>query len=237
MEIKSFDSFENLSKTVAEIIVHEINEKPNLLICPATGNSPKRAYQILVEFYQDKKINPSGIRMIKLDEWGDMELDHPDSCEMFLRKNLIEPLGLNPSQYIGYSGKDSEIEKSIHKVQDYLNHEGPIDLCILGIGANGHLAMNEPNHDLSPTIHRAILAPSTMEHAMIQNMGEKPKFGISLGMADLLNAKRIILIVQGKPKKEIAHKLLNPTINTQNPSSFLWLHPKIQVFLSPEILD
>ncbi len=103
--------------------------------------------------------------------------------------------------------------------------EGPIDLCVLGLGVNGHLALNEPAASLLPTAHVARLSQASLRHPMLANSPKLPAYGLTLGMADILVSRDILLLVSGVNKREPLKRLLRREITTEFPASFLWLHP------------
>ncbi len=103
---------------------------------------------------------------------------------------------------------------------------GPIDCCVLGLGLNGHLALNEPAPELQTNFHRAAgLTDSTLQHSMVTAMGQRPSYGLTLGMADIFQSRLILLLVSGAAKKKITLELLDRRVTTDLPASFLWLHP------------
>lgn len=104
-------------------------------------------------------------------------------------------------------------------------------MYILGIGANGHLAMNEPHDILTTSCHISKLSEQTRAHSMIDSIQKMPRFGISLGMADLFFSKKILLLLSGAHKKEIFQILLKKEISTCVPASFLWLYPNVTLLV------
>ena len=164
------------------------------------------------------------MRLLKLDEWGGLAMDDPGSCEMQLRNQLIRPLGLPDGRYFGFRSDSPNPEKECKKVRDRLAAEGPIDLCVLGLGMNGHLGMNEPAASLQPLAHIAKLTKSSLRHPMLANSPKSPKYGLTLGMAEILASREILLLVSGAKKRRPLQRLWKREITTEFPASFLWLH-------------
>jgi len=100
------------------------------------------------------------------------------------------------------------------------------------LGQNGHVAFNEPADSLHPHAHLAELSETSLNHTMINNAGVEIKYGFTLGMADILQSKKIILLVNGTHKQAIMKRLLQKKISTQLPASLLWLHPNVTCFYS-----
>jgi galactosamine-6-phosphate isomerase len=233
MNVRKFKSSQALSDYASELIVKDVIEKPDLLMCVATGSSPTETYKKLTEKIGYFKTDH--LRIIKLDEWGGISLADPQSCETYIRQNIILPLKINEKNYISFNSNPANPPAEVIRIQKLLDKNGPIDLCILGLGANGHIAFNEPADFLEPNCHIASLAESSLQHKMAKNMGEIPSYGLTLGMADILQSKKIILIISGKNKQTITTKFLKKEISTALPASFLWLHTYAECLILEEI--
>jgi len=228
MQITRCNTLAELNELASALIIHELQQNPKSLVCAATGNSPTGVYKKLVE--KKENINTSGLRFIKLDEWYGLGINDEGSCEKYLHEQLFNPLGISNKRYIAFDGKSAEPEKELQNVTNYLDELGPIDLCILGLGKNGHIAFNEPADTLHPHAHMAPLSSTSLEHTMIKSTGEQITYGMTLGMTDILQSKKIILLVNGTHKNAIMEKLMQQKISTQLPASFLWLHADVQCF-------
>lgn len=228
MQITRCSTVEELNELASDLLVYEIKQNPQSLICAATGNSPTMIYKKLTE--KQYGIVVAHLTFIKLDEWYGLDADDAGSCEHYLHKNLLKPLGISADRFISFDGKAADPEKEFQRVRKYLDDNGPIDVCILGLGANGHIAFNEPADVLQPEPHLAVLSEASLQHKMITNSGTQLKYGMTLGMADILQSKRIILPVFGKSKRAVMEKLMEGKISTDLPASLLWLHPDVQCF-------
>ena len=230
MNIRKFKSSKELSGCASDLIISEIVSKPNLLLCIATGNSPTETYQQLVnkknEFHTDK------LRIIKLDEWGGISPANPESCDTYIRTYINNPLNITEENYIAFNSNPTEPLAETARIQTYLDENGSIDVCILGLGANGHIAFNEPSAFLQPYCHIATLTEQSLQHSMAINMGnETPTYGLTLGMSNILQSKKIIMIISGKGKEEMIKLFLSKQITTNLPASFLWLHPNVECLM------
>jgi galactosamine-6-phosphate isomerase len=228
MQIIKCQTLAELNELASDLLIREIKHNPRSLICAATGNSPTGVYKKLVEKKEFVKANE--LTFIKLDEWYGLGINDTGSCEYYLHKHLLQPLGISAEKYIAFDGKSNEPEKECKRVQHYLDEHGPIDLCILGLGQNGHIAFNEPADTLLPHAHLGKLSETSLTHTMIKGTETNIKYGFTLGMADILRSKKIILLVNGTHKLQIMQRLLEQKISTQLPASFLWLHPDVQCF-------
>jgi galactosamine-6-phosphate isomerase len=115
------------------------------------------------------------------------------------------------------------------------NQQGPIDVCILGLGINGHIGFNEPGPYLIPDCHVARLSEETRRHTMVRSMDRRPHFGLTLGMQEILASRRIILLVAGDGKKQAIARLLSEEVSTTLPASFLWLHDSVDCLIDQRV--
>jgi len=228
MQITRCNTVEELNELASDLLVYEIKQNPQSLICAATGNSPTVIYKKLAE--KQFGIVVAHLTFIKLDEWYGLGADDTGSCEHYLQKNVLKPLQISDDRVISFDGKTPDPDKEFQRVRKYLDDNGPIDLCILGLGANGHIAFNEPADTLEPQPHLAVLSEASLSHKMISGSGADLKYGMTLGMADILQSKKIILPVFGKSKRAVMEKLMEGKISTDLPASFLWLHPDVHCF-------
>jgi galactosamine-6-phosphate isomerase len=237
MQITYCSSYREMSHVAATLVREALKEKPNLLLCTATGSSPEGLYEELAETAGVQKELFSQMRILKLDEWGGIPEKYPVTCEYFLRKKLLDPLEIPAERYISFASDPEDPVGECSRIRSKLKTEGPIDICILGLGANGHLALNEPAAKLEPFCHVASLTQESLQHPMIASLEQKPTYGLTLGMKDILDSRKIIMLVSGKGKKKIAEKFLEGKVTTVLPASFLWQHPQVECLIEQAVLD
>lgn len=214
-----------MSRRAADFLAQEIRAKPDSLLCLATGATPMRSYELLAK--NDRALFKR-LRVIKLDEWGGIPMTSPATCETFLRKTIVDPLDIN-SQYIGFESQPKDFQVECERIGQWLKQNGPIDLCVLGLGINGHLGFNEPAAAMQPHAHIATLSKESLQHSMIAAEPTKPTCGLTLGIADLLQSKKILLVASGASKREPMKRLMSGEITTNFPGTFLWLHPNLTI--------
>jgi galactosamine-6-phosphate isomerase len=219
-----------MSRAAAGWIAREFARNPRMLVCLATGGSPARAYEWLGGRARKSPVLFSRLRILKLDEWGGLALTDPGSSEDYLRQRVIRPWGVSQRNFVGFGRGSLRPELDCHRIKKWLDRNGPIDLCVLGLGLNGHLGFNEPGSVLSPAAHVARLAEQTRNHPMVSQSAVKPAYGLTLGMAEILQARQILLLVSGAPKQKPLQRLLRGEISTEFPASLLCLHPKTTIF-------
>jgi galactosamine-6-phosphate isomerase len=234
MEIRRHDSYETLSGEAASLILKKIEQKNNAVLCAATGNSPTETYAFLKRRFDQQPGLFSDLRVIKLDEWGGVPMHDPGTCESYLQSHLIGPLKIGGDRYISFNSNPDNAAEECLRIQEKLNGMGPIDICILGLGKNGHLALNEPGEFLEAHVHVVKLSESSLTHSMIGEMKIKPSYGLTLGMADILQSAFVLIIIGGTGKKKITTDFLKGNISTKLPASFLWLHPNAVCLIDKE---
>lgn len=234
MQINFVKDSATMAVMASSLIADAIVQKPGLLLCAATGSSPTETYKALIS--QKANFDSAQLRVIKLDEWGGVAMDDPQTCEQYLQQHLIKPLAIAPERYFAFESNNKNPENEVTRMQTIVADNGPIDVCILGLGLNGHIAFNEPAELLEPNCHVATLSDKSMQHAMAAEMANKPTYGLTLGMADIMQSKLIILLVSGQNKKDIIAKFLSKKITTQLPASFLWMHKNVHCFIDEQII-
>jgi galactosamine-6-phosphate isomerase len=236
MKLQIFTDYEALSRHAAGTLIECLRSKPESLFCLAAGATPTRTYTLAAEHYGREPQLFDRMQVLKLDEWGGLTMDDPASCEQFLRHTIVEPLRLQ-DRYITFDGQSADPAAEAARIAAWLNEHGPLDLCVLGLGVNGHLGFNEPGPHLHPRAHVAQLSAVSLSHAMLNQARTRPTHGLTLGMADLLQARHVLLLVSGTAKATPLRQLLRGEITTEFPASLLWLHPNVTLLCDTDALQ
>jgi galactosamine-6-phosphate isomerase len=227
MEITYFEDYNQLTERAFGLLIGELRKKPDLLLCTATGNSPRGVYRKLVEKGKSEPSLVQRLRVIKLDEWYGVSHNSKGSCELYLRSHLVDPLHIDRERFISFRSDAPDPEGECGRIRSALEREGPADIAILGLGTNGHLGFNEPGRQLEPHCHLTPLTPESQQHGMMKHATHKPAYGMTLGMSDILASIVILLMVSGQGKEEALSSLLKGKITTGCPATFLWLHDRV----------
>jgi galactosamine-6-phosphate isomerase len=230
-ELQVFADYEALSRRAADWLVSRLRARPNSLLCLAAGSTPHRTYELLAQRGAADPTLVAHCRFLKLDEWGGLPIDDPANCEHQLRSVLIGPIGAT-DRYVGFKctnepAAQAKASSECTRIANWLNQVGPIDICILGLGVNGHLGFNEPASYLLPHSHVAHLSEASLAHPMLRGTTLRPAYGLTLGMADLLQSREVLLLVSGAAKRGPLERLLAGRISTDFPASLLHLHPRV----------
>jgi galactosamine-6-phosphate isomerase len=218
-----------MSRQTADLIKAEVKSKPDLLFCASAGGSPTGTYKRLSADQAKNARLFRKLRVLQIDEWGGLASEHPATCWSYLQNQLVRPLDIGADRFAGFQSDAADRERECKRIEVWLRKNGPIDICLLGLGLNGHIAMIEPADEFVPHTHVARLARSSLNHGMLQGLKQKPRFGFTLGVADILQSRKILLVVSGEPKRMVLKRLLKGEISTRFPASFLWLHSDVTV--------
>ena len=201
------------------------------MFCVASGGSPSGSYAKLAAYKQQHSDFGSALRVIKLDEWGGLEANSPFTSELDVQRKFVQPMGISPERYWTLDPYTQDPEGECAAMEQILEREGPLDICILGIGVNGHIALNEPGEEQQLPFHVCQLAASTLANGMLKTLQQPPSFGMTMGLRGILQSKLILLFVAGSGKKEAFEQLKAQQVRSQFPASFLGLHPNVQVLV------
>ncbi len=228
MDIQIARDHGEMSRQAAARIARDLRRRPDLLLGLATGATPTRTYAALAEMRAREPSLLRRVRIVKLDEWLGLPMRHPATCETYLRENVLGPWEVARSRYRGFQSQPPDPAAESARLARWLERHGPLDLCVLGLGRNGHLLMNEPADALRAGPHVARLAPST------RVLKAPPRRGLTMGLADILQSRAILLLVSGRQKIAPLRRMMNGRVTTRCPASLLWLHADVTVYCDRE---
>jgi galactosamine-6-phosphate isomerase len=235
LNVVTCENYERLSAQAAAIVGAQVERKHSLLLCAATGNSPIGLYgELARRAAVDRELFRS-VKVIALDEWGGVRETEPGSAAGYLREKVLTPLAISPDRFIAFDPGIDPAE-ACSRMRAQLERIGPIDLAVLGLGRNGHVGFNEPGAALVPYCHVARLSEETRRHAMTRAMTEPPRHGLTLGLQEILAARRILLLVTGEGKHQTVARLLTEEVTTSLPASLLWLHGNVDCLIDRALL-
>ena len=190
MEIKILDT-KKIDEEVANLFIETINQKPNCILGLATGSSPLGVYALLVKACQEKKVSFKKVKTFNLDEYVGLDGNHDQSYRYFMNHNLFDHIDIDKNNTKVPSGLNMTNETA--KLYDKeIEAAGGIDLQILGIGSNGHIAFNEPGTPLDSITHIVKLDESTRKDnaRFFNSIDEVPTHAVSMGLASIMKAKK-----------------------------------------------
>ncbi|GER74677.1 6-phosphogluconolactonase [Weizmannia acidilactici] len=228
MNVKIYKDKKEVGKAAAEEILH-LRKVDRVNIGLATGNSPIECYRELVEFFSKERL-PENWNFYNIDEYDNVPLDLEGTCDTYLQQRFYGPLNIPETQiHRLYADTFSTFEQELQQA-------GGLDFVMLGIGKNGHIALNEPGIPFGSYTHRVALTEAyKKQHADEFGGIEKvPSQGLTIGIKTIMNSKQVLLIANGLEKAEIIRKALTGPITEVVPASVLQLHPFLTVVLDQE---
>ena len=235
MKLKHFKNYQELSDFAASEIAAAIKNKPSLVLCLASGDTPKLTVELLVKKLKEDKIDHSKITFIGLDEWVGLPPTNSGSCHYFFQNKLIGPLQLKPSQYLLFDALADDLKNECVKMDRFINQRNGIDIMVVGIGMNGHIGFNEPGSSFENLSHVIELDEVTKSvgKKYFNEQVELSK-GITLGFRHLLNAKKVFLMANGSKKAEVIKKTVEGPVTENFPASIMQQHENGLVLIDEE---
>ena len=226
---------EEISKQIAEEFIKVVKAKPNAVLGLATGTSPLEVYANLVKANKEGRVSFKGCATFNLDEYIGLEGTHNQSYRYFMNDNLFDHIDIDKSKthvlkgvgdYLSYANQyDKEIESF-----------GGIDIQILGIGSDGHIAFNEPGTPFDSLTHVAELTEQTIKDnsRLFNDISEVPTKAVTMGLKSIMNARKIVLIATGKNKAQAIYNLLKGPKTEEVPCSILQDHKDCTIYCDEE---
>ncbi|WP_052031532.1 glucosamine-6-phosphate deaminase [Novipirellula maiorica] len=221
------------SRTVANMIVAAVNANPSIVLGLATGGTPTATYANIVEDFRSGKVHFKNVTSFNLDEYIGLSGTHPQSFRHFMQSELFDHIDIDPNNTFVPEGGASDPDAHAVQYEAQIAAAGGIDLQLLGIGHNGHIAFNEPGSSPSTRTRVVELTPSTIEKnaRFFASVDEVPKTAITMGIGTILEAKQILLLATGKDKAEAVRRSLKDAASEDVPASWLEQHPDVTFVL------
>jgi glucosamine-6-phosphate deaminase len=236
MEVIIKSTYEEMSKAAAQKVARLLNTKPDAVLGMATGSTPLGVYQELVRMHREEGLDFSQVTTFNLDEYVGLRPDHPQSYHYFMHENFFQHVNV-PKQHIYIpSGNTSNYRAFCSWYEQRIEEFGGIDLQILGIGSDGHVAFNEPGSSLSSRTRLKTLAKQTIDDnaRFFENRADVPVYSITMGVGTILEANQLILLANGANKANAVAKAVEGPVTSMVTASALQLHPSAKIYLDDE---
>ncbi len=219
------------AKKATEVFIEQIKEKSDSLLGFATGSTPLLLYKNLAEANKNGEVSFENVKTVNLDEYVGLEPTHDQSYRYFMNTNLFDNLNIKKENTYVPNGIGDPYENA-KKYDEVLEKLGAVDLQLLGIGNNGHIAFNEPGSSFEATTSIIDLTENTIQanSRFFESIDNVPKKAISMGIKSILSAKKIVLIATGKNKAEALRDMFKLEPTEAMPASALQNHPNVLVF-------
>ena len=226
MLVEVLKDYDAVSERAAQIVAAQVRRKPDSVVGFATGSTPLGLYQRLVTLYRDKGLDFSKVTTFNLDEYVGLPPSHSQSYHHFMWSNLFRHVNVDESKVYIPHGMADDIDYFCEWYEKQIAKAGGIDLQILGIGANGHLAFNEPGSSLGSRTRIKTLTQNTVrDNARFFERGEEvPRFAITMGIGTIMEARKLLLVASGEGKAGALRATLEGPISAMVPATIVQLH-------------
>lgn len=234
--IKVKDEIE-LGIKASELVKEVLKSKTNPVLGLATGSTPETMYEQLVAAYQNGEISFKNVVTFNLDEYVGLDEANEFSYHYYMNEKLFDHVDIDKKNTYIPNGNAEDLEAECAAFEAAIQEHGPIDLQILGVGLNGHIGFNEPGTPFTSRTHVATLEESTRKanSRFFTSLDEVPKYALTMGLATIMDAKKIVLLVQGEHKKAILHEIVHGDVTEEVPASVLKLHPDVVVITDLDV--
>ncbi len=232
------DTEDQFNQLGADLIAQVLTEKPDATILPATGNTPMGIYAALAERCRDGSLDASRARVFQLDEYLGLDDDDFRSLYDWTLRSFIDPLGIPHDHVTRLVGNDGDPQRACETYDAAVKAAGGIDLAIMGLGPNGHLAFNEPpSAPDAPTRVIDLSEESFVSNAVYWGGRDQvPRQAMTAGMDVILGARQVVLVVSGTRKQEVLARTMNGPVTPDVPSSWLQQVPNVTILADRDAL-
>lgn len=239
MKVIRARDYDDMSRKAANIISAQVILKPDAVLGLATGSTPIGTYKQLIEWYKKGDLDFSQVRTVNLDEYKGLTRDNDQSYYYFMKENFFKHINIDPANTNIPDGmiKDpSEACEAYNKIIDSL---GGIDLQLLGLGKNGHIGFNEPSDIFTLKTNCAVLTESTIQAnaRFFENIDDVPKLAYTMGIGQIMSARRVLLVANGKAKAPILKEIIEGSVTPRIPASILKFHKDATIVADEEALS
>lgn len=239
MIIYTAKDYQDMSRKAANIMSAQIIMKPNAVLGLATGSTPVGMYRQLVEWYNKGDLDFSKVSSVNLDEYRGLSGDNEQSYRYFMNTNLFDHVNIDKSRTFVPNGLEEDSDKACADYNEIIRSMGGVDMQLLGIGGNGHIGFNEPGDAFEKETHVVDLTESTIQanSRFFASMDEVPKQAYTMGIKNIMAARKILLVATGAGKAQALYASLYGPITPNVPASILQLHNDVTVVADEDALS
>jgi glucosamine-6-phosphate deaminase len=220
---------ESAGRRAARLVADLVRKKPDCVLGLATGSTPLGLYRELIRLHKDEGLDFSRVTTFNLDEYVGLGPAHPQSYRFFMQQNLLDHLNVNPSRTFVPDGRALDFELHCRQYEQRIRDAGGIDLQVLGLGSDGHIAFNEPGSSLGSRTRLKSLASETVrDNARFFGGEDKvPRLAVTMGVGTILESRRCLLLAFGGHKAAAVRDTVEGPITAQVTASALQLHREV----------
>lgn len=238
MKIIQAKDYEDLSRKAANLISAQIIMKPRCVLGFATGSTPIGVYRQLVEWYRKGDLDFSEVTSFNLDEYRGLPREHPQSYFRFMQEHLFSKVNIDKDRIHIPDGMAKDPDRACEEYNEEIERAGGIDLQLLGLGHNGHIGFNEPGTAFEAGTRLVDLAETTIRanQRFFPREEDVPRQAYTMGIKNIMQARKIILLVSGRDKADILSEMVEGAITPKLQASILQLHYDVTVIADKEAI-
>ncbi|MBQ4245339.1 MAG: glucosamine-6-phosphate deaminase [Clostridia bacterium] len=231
MKIITLENAAQIGEQLGRYYVDFVKAHPSCVLGLATGATPLPTYAAIVKAFQAGEVSFADVTTFNLDEYCDLPKEHKNSFYMFMYDNLFSKVDLKPEN-IDFLNGNADPEAESERYRKSIEDKGGIDIQLLGIGRNGHIAFNEPADEFSGEAYKIKLTESTIEaNSIYFDDIPMPRYAMTMGIGSIMKARKIIFIATGAAKAQAVRDMIKGEVTPKCPASILQTHPDVTVFL------
>lgn len=233
MNVLIYESEEQIGIAAGNYMCGQVLQKPNSVLGLATGSTPLKPYSQMIELYKKGVVDFSKVTTFNLDEYVNLDVNDKNSYHSFMHENLFDHINI-PEENINFlDGNAEDPEEECRRYEEKIKSAGGIDIQLLGIGSNGHIAFNEPADCFQRWSHVVTLKESTVKDnsRFFKSIDEVPTQAVTMGIGSIMQAKKILIIAIGENKTKAIKQLIDGNVTPMCPASVLQFHTDVTLML------
>lgn len=233
MNVLIYDTEEQIGIAAGNYMCGQVLQKPDSVLGLATGSTPIKAYKQMIDLYSRGVVDFSQVTTFNLDEYVNLDVKDKNSYHTFMHENLFDHVNI-PEENINFlDGNAQDLEQECRDYEKKIKKAGGIDIQLLGIGSNGHIAFNEPADCFQRWSHVVTLKESTVKDnsRFFKSIDEVPTQAVTMGIGSIMQAKKILIIALGTNKAKAIKQLIDGNVTPMCPASVLQFHTDVTLML------
>ncbi|MCK4271450.1 glucosamine-6-phosphate deaminase [bacterium] len=226
MEVIVKENYDKMSRLAAKIIAEVVREKPRAVLGLATGSTPMGTYKELIRLHKEEGLDFSQVVTFNLDEYIGLPPEHEQSYHYFMKENFFDHINIPPGNIHLPPGMVENLLEACRQYEQDIKDAGGIDIQLLGIGVNGHIAFNEPGSSLGSRTRVKTLDNNTIQNnsRFFERIEDVPKYAITMGIGTVMNSQRLLLLATGVNKAHAIAITVEGPITALVPATIVQLH-------------
>jgi glucosamine-6-phosphate deaminase len=236
LKLITLETSQSFDREAALFFTRQAVKNPDSFFALATGDTTKNMYALVADLHRELGVDYSSCKTCNLDEYVGLAMDDKRSCRYRINETLLSKINIKIENTYVPNGLCNPPERELEIFRDTIQRFGGIDLLILGIGNNGHVGFNEPGTSFDSTFRIAPISQNTQKDksGMFNGMDNVPRFGITMGIRDIMMARNILLLAKGKGKAGVIRQIVHGPLSEDIPATVVRLHPSLTIIIDDE---